>query len=428
MPADSGPSDLPDEASASVPSESGFRQESADDILAEQTVRIPGFAGMYVDDNGQLVLMGTDVSGNLMANPELQAIIDKTPSLRPLFRSGRSNLATARFTFAELNMWKNAVTRRLRDESVSFIDLDEVNNRITIGIQPGSSRAPAINLARSSGLPEDAIAIVEEPLPTPIQSLQDKIRPMDGGIEIGWTPPWSEGHYCTLGVPVEFGSPLRKGFITASHCSQVRWSLGTMASDTTNYTQQAFTQPGYSYVGREYLDPKPFVGGACPFAKACRYSDALLTYVFDSVASHRGYIALTTFAGTNSPGSITIGSIWGPETKIVGIQAPTMGVRADKMGRTSGWTYGPINRTCYNTAGGGGPSIHYNLCQYRSYGYADNGDSGSPVFYFGGTTSNMLGILWGRETSLGVNHMVWSPFSAVLSELAAASIQYTGLP
>lgn len=90
-----------------------------------------------------------------------------------------------------------------------------------------------------------------------------------------------------------------------------------------------------------------------------------------------GNIVRTTSHGT-SPGSITIDSA-NPRFRIIGEAAyPVAGQTLEKIGRTTGWTYGQVTNTCVDTNVAG--SNITLLCQdYVSAGIGA-GDSGSPVF------------------------------------------------
>lgn len=66
---------------------------------------------------------------------------------------------------------------------------------------------------------------------------------------------------------------------------------------------------------------------------------------------------------------------------------PTVGTWVEKVGVSTGWTGGPVEKTCSNLSGGSGIII---LCQDFVDAMANNGDSGSPAF-----TSSGMPTLYG---------------------------------
>lgn len=95
-----------------------------------------------------------------------------------------------------------------------------------------------------------------------------------------------------------------------------------------------------------------------------------------------------------------------------------MGETANKVGRTTGWTYGPVIETCINSIVLGAEKPIIQLCQTRVRAGVDGGDSGSPVFRPQGNSgrSTLLGILWGGSVS-GEVTFVFSPMFNIEREL-----------
>ncbi|HEY9228396.1 MAG TPA: hypothetical protein VIP11_17190 [Gemmatimonadaceae bacterium] len=89
-----------------------------------------------------------------------------------------------------------------------------------------------------------------------------------------------------------------------------------------------------------------------------------------------------------------------PYINMVGPGSPTHGVAAEKIGFTTGWTYGSINGTCVDATVGGfnyaGESSKL-ICAATATFISEEGDSGSPVFYWDGDKGGVFfGILHGR--------------------------------
>nr|WP_273000261.1 hypothetical protein [Hydrogenibacillus schlegelii] len=81
--------------------------------------------------------------------------------------------------------------------------------------------------------------------------------------------------------------------------------------------------------------------------------------------------------------------------------SPYAGQILDKIGRTTGWTYGKVTGTCVdvNQAGSDITLLGQDIVAAGSGG----GDSGSPVFYWhGGNEVILYGLLWGGSSDLFV--------------------------
>jgi hypothetical protein len=90
------------------------------------------------------------------------------------------------------------------------------------------------------------------------------------------------------------------------------------------------------------------------------------------------------------------------------------GTVLNKVGRTTGWSQGPVSQTCVNT-NVQGSRIHQ-LCQTLVTAAVAGGDSGSPVFRItSGDNVTLVGILWGG----GSGYYVMSPLKQIVQELGA---------
>jgi hypothetical protein len=102
----------------------------------------------------------------------------------------------------------------------------------------------------------------------------------------------------------------------------------------------------------------------------------------------------------------------------VGFTGSIVGQKLSHVGRTTGWTSGPVLRTCVDvniTA-----SEITQLCQDYVDAYVAGGDSGSPMFgeHTDGTIF-LAGILWGGSTDLttGRVQIIMSPLEAIRGEI-----------
>lgn len=183
----------------------------------------------------------------------------------------------------------------------------------------------------------------------------------------------------------------------------------------TEYFQVDATESD-DLIGVELEDPPPFAGTlgpyACPPGQTCRLSDAaLFDYVTDDAAP-------ATIARTNSRTRYRDANVLDEmkidgELNIVGKELFALqGLPLQKIGRTTGWTFGFVEDTCTDIRPGGSP--YFILCSSKVSMGGLRGDSGSPVF-FQETTSDvrLAGILFASD----LQNFVWfSPITEIENE------------
>jgi len=278
-----------------------------------------------------------------------------------------------------------------------FADHDEKAGKLVFGVEnanaiPGIQRALAA-LGIQSG---DYAVEVTEPI-RQLATLRDVFRPTQAGIQIHWSR-----YVCTMGFNVDHAGG--RSFITNSHCTNRQGG-----TEGTTYAQPSRTIDP-TVIATEADDPTYFTGGVCPKGKACRYSDASRA-LYGSTASNRGEIARTT--GANN-GSLTVDGFFTVTSQDITTSEFTIGTVLNKVGRTSGWSQGPVSRTCVNT-NVQGSKVHQ-LCQTFVDAAVAGGDSGSPVFSItSGDNVRLVGILWGG----GTDYYVMSPLKQIVQELGA---------
>ncbi|MDO8473080.1 MAG: hypothetical protein Q7T05_04600 [Dehalococcoidia bacterium] len=238
---------------------------------------------------------------------------------------------------------------------------------------------------------------VQQPLPTPHmqlppQSLRDQIRPLRGGLQIS-----SPVNGCTLGfIAVRAGV---RGFVTNSHCTTTQ---GGTEGTTFGQPFSPPTSPT-SVIGTEEADP---AYPSCRSGKKqCRFSDSAWVRLADGVTADLGGIVRTASPNT---GSLTVTGIFRIVADVNAIAA--VGDVANKVGRTTGWTQGPVTRTGVDTNFTGTNIVLRG--QVFVFANSDHGDSGSPVFLLpgGDLSAFLLGILWGHD---GAGTFIYSPLANV---------------
>lgn len=393
-------------------------QTSLDDRLEEVATINPAFGGLFYDENGDLNVYLTNPKAKAAVTQALQKVFgreleDNNPGKsqrfkgKPTLGAGDFIIREAKFNMKQLGKWKKNAANVFSIDAVSFVDLDEAKNKITIGITDKAMQAAVESLLATHGVPLEAVNIeITEGVQALTHSVQSTHRPTKGGIQILFTNGTGLSS-CTLGFNAyRYGV---RGFVTNSHCTQIRGGTeGTI-----------YYQASTEYVGYEYADPAYFTSfwpWECPWFKRCRYSDAAFVRYDSSVTANYGRIARTT----SYNGSLLIDASR-PEFRIVAKRASNIvGSYLDKVGRTTGWTYGAVTSTCVDT-NVSDSDVHMKCQDVVSRGGATlvaPGDSGSPMFVWGfGDTVTLAGILWGG----GGDTIYLSPMRYIDSELGGLS-------
>jgi hypothetical protein len=278
-----------------------------------------------------------------------------------------------------------------------FGDNDELRGRLVFGVE-SENAIPAVRAVLSQlGVASTEYEInVTAPIHQ-VATLRDVWRPTQAGIQIHFP-----GFLCSMGFNADAGS--ERSFVTASHCTTTQGGV-----ESTPYWQPLSTVDP-TVIATEVADPEYLTFKAnpeCPRGKLCRYSDASRALYSAGVPSTRGAIAKTT--GANNGSLEVAGSFSVTAQNDVGV-----GAVVNKVGRTTGWTQGPVTNTCVNT-NVFRSKIHL-LCQtFVSAGVA-GGDSGSGVFAITKKDDvTLVGILWGGSGD--GRTFVYSPLSGVTREL-----------
>ncbi len=178
-------------------------------------------------------------------------------------------------------------------------------------------------------------------------------------------------------------------------------------------------------IGGEWYDPLGWdncIGPNGAYQYCRRYSDALMVQYQPGVDFHQGYLARTmsrTLTWGDS-GSRTIDPSHS-EFRIVAEQGyPITGQQVDKMGRVTGWTSGFITATCVDVAGTDG---YWRMCSDLANYYAEEGDSGSPVFVWSGAGSDvtLVGIHWGADASQQTS--AFSPWGGIVEDFGSMFVR-----
>src|SRR5215203_4482325 len=387
-----GPSARPD-----VPELSKAAQSESPDPLLAHARTIPGFGGFFLDPSGQPTVYLKD------AGQRGKAELALAGTLRGLGKtSAELRVAKGEYEYLQLHGWfTRAAPEALAVPGAVFADLDEGSNRLRLGVETAAAENGVRGVLARLGIPGEAV-LVERTEPIHLAAtLRNAVTPRRGGLQIAFTKG-----FCTLGFNTSFQSGLIivRSLITNSHCTNIRGGVeGTK-----------FYQPvSPNLIATEVSDPAFFTGFPCPLNRKCRHSDAARARYASGVSSDLGGIARTT-ARAIADGPLTINSA-NPFFNITAELISVQGATVNKVGRTTGWTYGKIASTC---AGTNVANTNITLlCQSRTAagiipGNSRPGDSGSPVFYWaGGNNVTLTGLLWGGNSSN--TNFVFSPIANI---------------
>jgi hypothetical protein len=386
------------ELDAPLFSASSFRSgapRTLDDEFARIAEELPGFGGMYYDEAGTLnVVMAGDALRMSTAAVASALQAGATVLGVPAAELQAMSLQQGQYDFLTLRQIHSRLGSVFSISGVVYTDVDEVANRVRIGIEEGVSEAQIEQELQRLGVPREAVIIsITEPIQRMNHTLRDRVRPVAGGLQINF--PGVPGFVCTLGFNVRAPGTTVQGFVTNSHCTNEQGGV-----ENTPYFQHRGDVPN-TFIGTEAHDVPFFpcvdLFPGTPPDWRCRFSDAAGVRYAPGVENVHGQIYRTRFPSTSSPSTLEIDHDNERFTITDERPFPLAGDVLNKVGRTSGWTMGPVIQTCINTGVAATNPQIFILCQDLVEAFSAGGDSGSPVFERIGDSGNvrLVGILWG---------------------------------
>jgi hypothetical protein len=395
----------------------------AQDATPEQMAvaqAVTGFGGYFLDETGAPTVYLTDPSSRAEAEQALAAFLADRG-----FTAADLRVRQGTFEYAQLDAWyRQARPDAFGVAGIILGDVDEAQNRIRFGVASASAAVAVQGVVAQLGIPSSAVIVQQRAPFTTAATLRDDVSPIQGGLQINFLNVGGVvgvSLLCTLGFNAVIDGV--SSFITNSHCSQVEGGEET----PTDYYQPLQDSDGDRMVNPEKLiateadDPHWAISLDCPLSPAfqCRWSDASRAAYIPTVAAEAklGRIARTVRPSTSlTDVELTIDGFFTIKRE----QARgVVGEVANKVGRTTGWTFGTTTETCVDVIALG--TTHIRLCQEIVAAVVDGGDSGSPVFRRNGGGSNvtLLGVLWGGSTDDANPEFVYSPMSGIERELGA---------
>ena len=127
-----------------------------DYVMADIAAEAPGFAGMLLDpvDNNILLVKTTQPDTDISVYKA--AIVARFPEMS----SKRFELINAKYDFAQLSEWYTLIAPLYSVPGLVYTDVDEVRNKIVIGVETEADRAPMERKIAELPIPPDAIGVV----------------------------------------------------------------------------------------------------------------------------------------------------------------------------------------------------------------------------------------------------------------------------
>ena len=360
---------------------------------AEIAVTNPSYAGFWFDTVSNHFVVGvTDLtSGAQIASAvrgRLSAALAGSERI-PI------DVRKVNYSFAQLGIWRNRMRALFSDQRVVGLDLDERANLVAVYAADLSATGDIEEIARGKGLPTEALKIIASGRSVPQVLLTDKRRPqIENGFKFEYDANPLQIGNCTMGADV-IAPGLKKGFITASHCSYdpVGTAIPGSGMHGTDMWQNLCC--GSNKIADEAIDPPRFTGAGCPAGSTCRLSDALWAdYTSDTYYSGKRVAETTVIGSGSTPGSTTF-ALSRPAPQSASLP---VGLTVRKTGQATGTTQGRVATHCIDLAYPA-PNV-WLLCQDQVDAPSAKGDSGSPIYFgFNYADPNApvyhAGILWG---------------------------------
>lgn len=356
---------------------------------------VPGFGGLFYDENGIASVYLTDLARASEFKLEGTEV----------------RILPGRYDFRELARWRSELLALLSRPDVVLLDVDERRNRLRVGVDSSAGPAALAGVEAAlaaTSVPRESVVVEAAPAIQLLATLRERVRPVPGGVQIAFG-----GFLCTLGFNAVRGGV--QGFVTNSHCSG-----GQGGVQNTVFFQHS--NASGNRIGIETADPTYFTGSGCPAGRRCRFSDSSFARLDSTATDQFARIARTTSSGSSS-GSITVSTAAPRFTIAATANFPNAGQTLNKMGRTTGWTRGTVQSTCVDVNVSGTNITQ--LCQEIVGAGSGGGDSGSPVFSAstssGSVNATLYGILWGGDGAGTI--FVMSAFENIVSELGALTVR-----
>lgn len=352
---------------------------SDDEFARAARAEAPGLAGFYLEADGTPVILLKDHRQAEAAGRYLAAQLAGARRGRHAGAPQKPVFRKVTHDFAELKGWHDALKGAMPRDGVYMLDVDEVNNAVSVGVRDDAAIQGMRREAARLGVPPGKLRFRILPEPEVRITLRDRTDTLMGGFQIAGPPTATLTGECTYGFSAVYQNMWM--MVTASHCTYEKFKQGS-----TIITQPTYFQG--NEIGAEYADRGMW---ACAgTGTLCRKSDAAYVKLNGTRAIGRGRIAYTALGSGGPASSLEVIGDYDIIRRYAG--SLPVGTWLDKTGRTTGSTYGSVTESCVTLYQGS-----FELrCQDVSTVYSDGGDSGAPMYYWlGNEQVELYGILWG---------------------------------
>jgi hypothetical protein len=175
---------------------------------------IPGFAGIAGDGNGVDEILLVDETQRSKAQAYARRV-SQEQGVAPT----TTRVRHVDFAFDQLMTWRLLLLPLLGVNGIHSLDIDEVRNRVALGVKLASDITAVRNLAVGAGVPAEALVVEVMPVIKPRVLLTDEAPVTVGGYEIASAPG-----ICSLGFNTyTLGSTGNVAFMTAEGNWNVTW-------------------------------------------------------------------------------------------------------------------------------------------------------------------------------------------------------------
>jgi hypothetical protein len=170
-------------------------QNGDQDFIATAQV-VPGFGGMYIDENAIPTVYLVDTAQAPAAQADVDFLLDGYHRIIGDGRVARREIRVLQgdYDFLQLSEWEQRARRLLGTYGVLSTDVDEVKNRVALGIEADDMRSQVESGLRRLNIPLAAVVIELSPPGGPGTTLSDRVR------HRGWTKDPVRGGRVHLGL------------------------------------------------------------------------------------------------------------------------------------------------------------------------------------------------------------------------------------
>jgi hypothetical protein len=318
-----------------------------DDALRQIGDLIPGFGGLYVNDADELVIRLRDSTDSALPRAAVFQVLGRIPGRR----GGQIRIQSAEYTFAELQGWMRQILRSIRPDGIVEADINERDNRVTLGVEDEAVIARIRQDLVRIGVPVEAVTIRRIVRPSKVSandSLTSVSTPVVGGVMVQAVnfPQGGAKPHCTAGFNAWLlPDTVQLYLVTNDHCT---WQMGGVTGDTL--WQSNWAGPGSRPIAIKVASAqyRTLPDSVCFGYTQCRYSDAAL---FRYINSSDGLLGSIARPLDFSHGTVPFTLVRDTADFLITGDLPrnrltVQGEWMSKIGVTTGWSVGKVDATC----------------------------------------------------------------------------------